>query len=361
MAGLFISYRRDESRHAAGRLADDLVDAFGADSIFRDIEGIEPGVDFKQALDKALGSCVVMLVLIGPRWLDMADAHGVRRLDQPGDWIRMEIATALARDTRVIPVLLEGATLPEEDQLPEDMRPLVRRQAFELADGRWRGDLQRLVDALARVPGLERKRSPEPPPPPPVRKSRFKKVLIGVVISVAVLAVWIDSEVNDFTGDDSGYTYDAGNTGNDMGGEPYSDEEGSSGEDREQGDPVADFPNDDLPNDDLPGDDLPVAPPPPPAASIPDVSGLWRTYTGEVYHFEQNGLNVEFYAEAAGQQIGVGQGRFDGQMLRLAMTMYLNGLVMGVANCDMQAAPDGRSYTGMCNGPNGILPAQIFR
>src|SRR5690606_10510816 len=146
MAGLFISYRRDESRHAAGRLADDLVDAFGADSIFRDIEGIDPGVDFKQALDKALGSCVVMLVLIGPRWLQMEDAHGGRRLDQPGDWIRMEIATALARDIRVVPVLLEGAILPEEDQLPEDMRPLVRRQAFELADGRWRGDLQRLVD-----------------------------------------------------------------------------------------------------------------------------------------------------------------------------------------------------------------------
>jgi len=340
MAGLFISYRRDESRHAAGRLADDLVDAFGADSIFRDIEGIDPGVDFKQALDKALGSCVVMLVLIGPRWLQMEDAHGGRRLDQPGDWIRMEIATALARDIRVVPVLLEGAILPEEDQLPEDMRPLVRRQAFELADGRWRGDLQRLVDALARVPGLERRQpQPPPPPPPPPAKGKSRRVLLAVVISLVVIGVLVESEWGDLDGFENDYPVDFGAYG-----------PGADGDDDE----------------DFAEDFAAPAPAPPPAAqpvaaAIPDVSGLWRTYTGEVYHFGQNGANVDFYAEAAGQQIGVGQGRFDGQVLRLAMTMYLNGLVMGVANCDMQPAPDGRSYTGVCNGPNGILPAQIFR
>lgn len=336
MAGIFISYRRDESRHAAGRLADDLVDAFGSESIFRDIEGIEPGVDFKKALDKALGSCVVMLVLIGPRWLQMADDHGGRRLDQPGDWIRMEIATALARDTRVIPVLLEGATLPQQNELPEDMQPLVQRQAFELADARWRGDLQRLVDALAKVPGLNRRQPQPPPPPPPPEKKKSRRVLIAVVISLVVLGVLIESELNDVGNQQYVYPPDVAN----------------------------DDPGEDLYDND---DDYEVEPPTPPpapapvAASTPDVSGLWRTYTGEVYHFQQQGRNVEFYAEAAGQQIGVGQGRFDGQILRLAMTMYLNGLVMGVANCDMQAAPDGRSYTGMCNGPNGVLPAQMFR
>lgn len=140
-AGIFISYRRDESRHAAGRLADDLAQAFGADAIFRDIEGIDPGVDFTRSLERALGACVVMLVLIGPQWLQIKDAQGRRRLDNAEDWIRQEIATALERNVRVVPVLLEGATVPQPDQLPPDMQALVRRQALEMSDMRWRGDL----------------------------------------------------------------------------------------------------------------------------------------------------------------------------------------------------------------------------
>ena len=155
-AGIFISYRRDESRHAAGRLAEDLSQAFGAGHIFRDIEGIELGVEFSKALEKALASCSVMLVLIGPQWLTMPDhKRGGRRLDQADDWIRQEIATALKRDVRVVPVLLEGAMLPDAADLPADIQPLVRRQAMELSDVRWRGDLQRLVDALARLPGFQ--------------------------------------------------------------------------------------------------------------------------------------------------------------------------------------------------------------
>ena len=85
-AGIFISYRRDDSRHAAGRLADDLSQAFGAERIFRDIEGIDLGVDFAQSLEKALAACSVMLVLIGPQWLQVQDnKRGGRRLDQADD------------------------------------------------------------------------------------------------------------------------------------------------------------------------------------------------------------------------------------------------------------------------------------
>lgn len=185
-AGIFISYRRDESRHAAGRLAEDLSQAFGPGHIFRDIEGIELGVEFAKSLEKALAACSVMLVLIGPQWLDMPDhKRGGRRLDQPDDWIRQEIATALRRDVRVVPVLLEGATLPDATELPEDIRSLVGRQALELSDVRWRGDLQRLVDALSKLPGFEEHRKVVPPNPDP-RPSRKKWWWWG--IGVAVLA-----------------------------------------------------------------------------------------------------------------------------------------------------------------------------
>ncbi len=195
-AGIFISYRRDESRHAAGRLAEDLSQAFGAQRIFRDIEGIELGLEFAKSLEKALASCAVMLVLIGPQWLDMPDRkRGGRRLDHADDWIRQEIATALKRDVRVVPVLLEGAELPDAAALPEDLRSLAGRQAMELSDVRWRGDLQRLVDALAKIPGFERQEGVKEtgwknlfkPPEGPNRKKWWwgvaAAVLVGVVIS----------------------------------------------------------------------------------------------------------------------------------------------------------------------------------
>jgi hypothetical protein len=97
--------------------------------------------------------------------------------------------------------------------------------------------------------------------------------------------------------------------------------------------------------------------PPPPA----DLSGLWRTNTGETYHFEQQGRDVRFTARSGGQPMGEGVGRLEGGLLRLSLTMQLNGVVLGSANCDLQRAPDGRSYTGMCMGPNGPFAAQMFR
>ncbi len=199
--GIFISYRRDDARHAAGRLADELSLAFGADAVFRDVEGIELGLDFADSLEAALARCSVMLVLIGRQWLDIADAKdGKRRLDNPNDWIRQEIATALARKVRVVPLLLEGARLPDASELPKDLRPLVRRQALELADVSWRGDVQRLIDMLAKLPGFLRKDKPIPPTPGPSPepevKSR-KSMWIGVVVVVLVMGAignWLDQE-----------------------------------------------------------------------------------------------------------------------------------------------------------------------
>lgn len=153
--GIFISYRRDDTRHVAGRLAGDLMDRFGAESIFRDIDSIDAGEEFPQRLDKALNHCVLMLVLIGRHWLDASDSQKRRRLDDPNDWVRLEIATALQRGIRVVPVMVEDTPLPTEDQLPEDLRPLLKRQARMLSDARWRGDLQAMVDFLVKLPGVK--------------------------------------------------------------------------------------------------------------------------------------------------------------------------------------------------------------
>jgi len=168
MKGIFISYRRQDSQSAAGRLADHLREHMPEVPIFRDVETIEPGIDFVDAINKALESCGILLAIIGPRWSTMADAAGKRRLDDPGDYARLEIATALKRsDVRVIPVLVEGAVMPGADDLPEELKPLARRNAIELTDKRWEFDVSTLVDTLRKALGIEPSPKPIPPNPPP--------------------------------------------------------------------------------------------------------------------------------------------------------------------------------------------------
>lgn len=146
--GIFISYRRSDSQHAAGRLADALVREFGDERIFRDIEDIQAGADFVETLDRALSECRVMLVVIGGQWLDLRDSQGKRRIDAAGDWVRQEIARALQRGIRVVPVLLEGTEIPPDDALPDDLRALTRRQAIRLSDAQWSRDAAALIAAL---------------------------------------------------------------------------------------------------------------------------------------------------------------------------------------------------------------------
>ena len=151
MAGVFISYRRQDVQSAAGRLADSLERRFGKAQIFRDIETIQPGVDFVEAIETALSSCSALLVVIGPRWANCVDEADRPRLKNANDWIRIEIATALRRGIRVIPVLVEGAPPPDEADLPDDLKPLARRQALTVADERWDYDMGQLAAALESV------------------------------------------------------------------------------------------------------------------------------------------------------------------------------------------------------------------
>lgn len=168
MKGIFISYRRQDSQSAAGRLADHLREHMLEVPIFRDIETIEPGVDFVEAIERALESCGILLAIIGPRWGTMTDATGRRRLDDPGDYARLEIATALKRsDVRVIPVLVEGAEMPGAETLPEELKPLARRNAIELTDKRWEFDVSTLIETLRKALGIDPSPNPSPPKPTP--------------------------------------------------------------------------------------------------------------------------------------------------------------------------------------------------
>ena len=148
---IFMSYRRDETAYPAAWLFESLASHFGRDQIFKDIDSIEPGVDFAEEIFRAVAACKVLLAIIGPAWLTMTDEHGRRRLDDPDDFVRLEIEAALARGIRVIPVLVDRTRMPRDDELPEGLAKLVRLQALELSPNRFDRDVERLLRVLERA------------------------------------------------------------------------------------------------------------------------------------------------------------------------------------------------------------------
>ena len=149
--GIFVSYRRQESSHLAGRLYDRLADRFGEGQVFIDVDTIEPGVDFAEEISRAVAACKVLVAIIGPNWLNAADERGGRRLDDPGDIVRLEIEAALTRGVRVIPILVESAVMPDRHDLPESLAGLARRNALLIRHESFRYDAGRLVTAIERV------------------------------------------------------------------------------------------------------------------------------------------------------------------------------------------------------------------
>ncbi len=148
---IFISYRRVDSQAYAGRLHDRLVQVFWRDQVFIDVDAIEPGVAFAEVLDERLRSCMVVLAIIGNRWIDARDANGSRRLDDPGDLVRVELETALVRNIRVVPVLVDGAEVPMSNSLPAGLAHLVDRQAVRLTHERFAADADALVKSLTKI------------------------------------------------------------------------------------------------------------------------------------------------------------------------------------------------------------------
>ncbi|MFG6105354.1 SUMF1/EgtB/PvdO family nonheme iron enzyme [Leptothoe sp. EHU-05/26/07-4] len=146
---IFISYRRSDSIAETGRIYDRLVTAFGKDRVYKDVDSIPLGSDFAEELDKAVGQCQVLLVIIGKTWVSATEVDGAKRLDNPDDFVRIEVESALKRNIPVIPVLLEGASLPKRMQLPESLHKLARRNGTQVGyDPRFHADMDRLVKAI---------------------------------------------------------------------------------------------------------------------------------------------------------------------------------------------------------------------
>ena len=148
---IFISYRREETAYPAGWLFDRLAHHFDGGQVFKDVDSIQPGDDFVEVIASAVGSCDVLLALIGAEWLTITDVHGQRRLDNPEDFVRLEIEAALTRGVKVIPILLAGARMPRAEELPDSLAKLVRRQALELHPARFDHDTSRLLRVLDRT------------------------------------------------------------------------------------------------------------------------------------------------------------------------------------------------------------------
>jgi TIR domain len=148
------AYRREDSEDIAGRIFDRLTSRFGRDNVFMDIDTIPLGCDFRKLIADAVSKCDVILAVIGKHWLELCyhdgPKQGMRRLDDPTDFVRIEIQTGLDRDIPVIPVIVGGAAYPKEQQLPEVLKPLAFRNAAEVRSGR---DFEPTVASLVR--GIE--------------------------------------------------------------------------------------------------------------------------------------------------------------------------------------------------------------
>jgi hypothetical protein len=179
--GIFVSYRRQETSHPAGRLYDRLAHHFGESRVFIDVDAIAPGVDFAQEIFGAVAACKVLLAVIGPTWLTVADEHGRRRLDDAGDIVRLEVEAALARGVMVIPILVEDAVMPTEQDLPQSLAGLARRNALHIRHVNFDQDARRLVTAIESVvaiPGtvaepLDAHVTDMPPDPNPTKGASF--------------------------------------------------------------------------------------------------------------------------------------------------------------------------------------------
>jgi TIR domain len=150
-SGIFISYRRQDEPNFAGRLYDRLVLKFGREKVFIDVDTIELGLGFTEAIDRSLSQCKVMIVIIGKSWLHVTDEEGEARLDNPDDYVRVEIEKALTSSTRMIPVLVEGATVPKSAQLPQSLSPLARRNGISMSHASFASDAERLIETLGRI------------------------------------------------------------------------------------------------------------------------------------------------------------------------------------------------------------------
>lgn len=152
MSKVFISYRRTDSNDVVGRIYDHLVFKFGVEKIFKDVDSIPLGADFRKIIEKSVQSCDVILVVIGSKWLESENSLGKRRIDNPDDFVRIEIEAGLKRKISVIPVLVAGASMPKHEQLPTALKALAFQNGLNIrSDPDFKNDLYRLNKYLMGV------------------------------------------------------------------------------------------------------------------------------------------------------------------------------------------------------------------
>lgn len=184
MPRIFISYRRSDTIGHTGRIYDRLVTEFGKGSVFMDVDDIPIGVDFAEHIAQEVSKCQVALVVIGKDWMTVTGADGSRRLDNPDDFVRIEVESALKRGIPVVPVLLDGVSMPTRSQLPESLHPLVRRNAVTVGyNPRFHDDVNRLLKGLRGFVSLSDTQA---------QPSSYNADYSGVCCSVA------DKEIQDF-------------------------------------------------------------------------------------------------------------------------------------------------------------------
>jgi len=206
---IVLNYRRDDAAGHAAHLYEDLVERFGEGNVFMDIDAMEPGVDFPKVIEGAVGSCDAFVAMIGQRWLSATDAKGRPRLENPKDFVRLEIEAALWREVRLIPVLVQDAEMPSSEDLPESLAPLAHKHALEIRDSSRRYDVDRLIDALEKVAEEKQGQVPPPPPPPPSWWKRLRlprpsrAVLIAAVATLVVALAVLGAVLLLIDGDES--------------------------------------------------------------------------------------------------------------------------------------------------------------
>lgn len=305
---IFISYRVQDTAGETGRLVDALKQHFADDQLFMDIENLEPGADFTEAIERSLSVCDVMLVVIGPQWTGPREGRPPR-IQEEDDWVRQEVATALQRNVRVVPLLVDGGALPRSEDLPPDLQPLLKRQTMEISNKRWRYDTDQLIRFLANTIGIsphrylqQRKQQTQSP-----QKSRtWLYVAGGFVLAIVLLAGLAEMIGNEET------------TGKQQG----NTNEGSAA----------------IQN---------VVPTN--TVSNADISGTWQEVDEGITTtlvLTQYGSQVDVLARVAGDQIGSGSGTINGDRVNLNVALFTVP-----TNLSGTLSPDGKTIEGIYTVP----------